>query len=42
MIIDPVAENVAFAVTTGHLSHATLIGEFETKEYVRSLPKKRM
>ena len=42
LIIDPVAENVAFAVSTGHLNHANLRGESETKGYVRSLPKKRM
>jgi hypothetical protein len=31
MVIDPVAENVAFAVATGHFNHAILRGEFETK-----------
>jgi len=32
---------VAFAVATGHLNHATLRGEFETKKYVRSLSQER-
>ena len=31
-----------YAVTTGHLNHAILSGEFETKWYVESLPKKGM
>jgi hypothetical protein len=31
MVINPVAEDVAFAVATGHLNQATLRGEFETK-----------
>jgi hypothetical protein len=33
---------MAFAVSTGHLNHPNLRGEFETKGYVKSLSKKRM
>jgi hypothetical protein len=32
MVINPMVENVVFAVATGHLNQATLRDEFETKE----------